>query len=95
MWATTVPDVVCYLVRVTELERVAGLEKQPAATVECTSNPIQWENCRLGNPSSGSGLGQQHDQCIMGVEVFFPIWQKGRQQPCFSLFSLVRYCSTD
>jgi len=31
--------------------------------------------------TGGSGLGWQRGQCIMGVEVFLPIWQNGRQQP--------------
>jgi len=30
--------------------------------------------------TGGSGLWWQQAQCIMGVEVFLPIWQKGRQK---------------
>ncbi len=35
----------------------------------------------------GSGLGLQRSQCIMGVEVFLPIWPNARPQPFFSVFS--------
>jgi len=34
-------------------------------------------------------IGWHHAQCIMGVEVFLPSWQKGKPKP-FSLFCLVR-----
>jgi len=34
------------------------------------------------------GAALDGNLCIMGVEVFLPIWQKGRQQR-FSLFSLL------
>jgi len=37
--------------------------------------------------TGGSRRGRQHAQCIMGVEVSKPIWQTGRQQPYFSVFS--------